>query len=679
MASITRNSVSQILKILLIYFTLCQGQANLNDNDQMPALYKFDDYDDCVDRATTEPSYPAKYCLVYVQLQPNNDSSVWQQIDLLSSHKYNYRHDHIFRGVCLEKCKDFLENNVNDNESQNGLLINENTEIFESFHYTPLDHIMRHQYHNNIHECVNQEYMEKYNLSTKIFVNYCVHPEIHRTKDIYYYLTILLITVIILLNIFSTIYDAKIKSQQLKPDEKLKYYEVKHSDKVNRYLTAFSLYRNYKRLVVPNQSDIGIDLAFLDGFRTVLCFLIVLEHSLLVQFAHLKNPEFTELLWDRLQTKLLLHALVWLELFFVLSGLLLYVKFEKGQYITPKSSFSDCVQVFVRLLVSRYLRYLPSLIFIIIFTGNINYYYEDGTFARFVLDPNCIACRETWWQNLLMINNYDMKSSCLMHTWYIAADFQLYGLFLLILIIMAKYPKSKVLILAGVAFIAAAINFGVNYILKLDSIFLLHPESYRYFYFKDIETAKHIYFSSYTNINSFLVGIVCGLIYMKYLRKNPENKSYLSRILKISPYIGWPCILAILYLGTTIMGHTETTIWTAAYGLLQRHVGLTIVAIIVILRGFCNGGGIFKTKPFRILARLSYQVYLWQIVVVMNKLAYSKEPLYVNDLIIYMSSILLFVSSNIIAFVVALSVEYPFAEIISIIDIEKKIKPIKTS
>lgn len=80
---------------------------------------------------------------------------------------------------------------------------------------------------------------------------------------------------------------------------------------------------------------------------------------------------------------------------------------------------------------------------------------------------------------------------------------------------------------------------------------------------------------------------------MKYLRKNPKNKTYLGEILKNAPYIGWTCIVAILYLGTTIVTNTETTIWTAAYGLLQRHVGISIVAIIVILRGICNGGGKF--------------------------------------------------------------------------------------
>lgn len=47
-----------------------------------------------------------------------------------------------------------------------------------------------------------------------------------------------------LLNIISSIYDAKVKAQQLKPDDK--YYEVKHNDKGMSIfiLTIYYIYIN---------------------------------------------------------------------------------------------------------------------------------------------------------------------------------------------------------------------------------------------------------------------------------------------------------------------------------------------------------------------------------------------------------------------------------------------------
>ncbi|XP_065368972.1 uncharacterized protein LOC135961401 [Calliphora vicina] len=355
MATANFNPVFKIVKVILIFSTLCQAQENFTEYERMPALYKFDNYQNCVNRNDPEPlAYPAKYCMVYVEIQPDNNSLTWQQIELISANRFKYRHDHLFRGVCMERCKDFLVNNENKINVDKGFLTNEQTEIFQQYHNNSLDHTMRYQYHNEIHECINQKYLDNYNLSTKTFVSYCMDPKESRQKDTYFYLTILVIIILILLNIISSIYDGIVKAQQLKPDDK--YYEVKHNDKVDRYLTSFSIYRNYKRLVVANKSDIGMDLSFLDGFRAILCLLIILEHSLLVQFAHLENPDYLETTWSQLGTKLFIHAFVWLELFFVLSGLLMFVKFEKSQYITPKSSFMDCVHVFVRLLVSRYLR-----------------------------------------------------------------------------------------------------------------------------------------------------------------------------------------------------------------------------------------------------------------------------------------------------------------------------------
>lgn len=115
------------------------------------------------------------------------------------------------------------------------------------------------------------------------------------------------------------------------------------------------------------------------------------------------------------------------------------------------------------------------------------------------------------------------------------------------------------------------------------------------------EFEKYLYFSSYSNLYSFLLGILCGFVYMNYLHKKPENKLKLGKILKRTPYIGWPMIIAIMYLGATIISNKETTIWLSMYGLLQRHVGLEIVAIIVVLRSMCIRGGIFSVTSFHLI------------------------------------------------------------------------------
>lgn len=46
----------------------------------------------------------------------------------------------------------------------------------------PLDHEMRSQFHNEIYDRINQEYLNNYNLSTKTFVNYCTDPQQRKPK-----------------------------------------------------------------------------------------------------------------------------------------------------------------------------------------------------------------------------------------------------------------------------------------------------------------------------------------------------------------------------------------------------------------------------------------------------------------------------------------------------------------
>lgn len=93
---------------------------------------------------------------------------------------------------------------------------------------------------------------------------------------------------------------------------------------------------------------------------------------------------------------------------------------------------------------------------------------------------------------------------------------------------------------------------------------------------------------------------------MRYLCKNPENKTKLGKILKLTPTIGWPIIMLIIYLGATIMLYEKTSLWSSMYGLLQRHVALTLVAIIVVLRGMCLGGGKIFGNKFKIFYNLQF-------------------------------------------------------------------------
>ena len=66
----------------------------------MPPLYVFDEYAECFTNKNI--TFVPTYCLVYAEIIPDNTSQLWHQIKTFSeASKFHYRHDHLFRGICL--------------------------------------------------------------------------------------------------------------------------------------------------------------------------------------------------------------------------------------------------------------------------------------------------------------------------------------------------------------------------------------------------------------------------------------------------------------------------------------------------------------------------------------------------------------------------------------------------
>lgn len=80
---------------------------------QMPSLYQFDDYDQCLQSDTVTSNIRATYCVVYAEIVENETSSLWDQIASFSADKrHHFSHDRLFFGVCLERCKELLDTTV---------------------------------------------------------------------------------------------------------------------------------------------------------------------------------------------------------------------------------------------------------------------------------------------------------------------------------------------------------------------------------------------------------------------------------------------------------------------------------------------------------------------------------------------------------------------------------------
>ncbi|XP_013099285.2 O-acyltransferase like protein-like [Stomoxys calcitrans] len=635
---------------------------------ELPPLYNFDDYDLCFFNKTSALS--STYCMVYAEVQPDNSSQLWEKIEVHNRHRFHYHHDKLFFGLCVERCLNYIKSTDDFNSNDNTeVLDREVVQFFQTVHKRPLDIEMRSNYSTMIQRCLNEEFERKYDLKLKTFIEYCErNPDAEQfEKDVAEDILYRIVKLVFLLVIFSSFYDYYLKTHQTEKNGTNDFYKINYKEIGPRVLTSFSIPRNYYRLVQPCHGIIGNEFSYLDGFRSVCTLMVLQGHTFYMEFLHLQNPEYFE---NIAKTKLglgILNTSTIIEIFMVMSGLLFYVKFNEGRYVNPQTSWRKCIQLFAIIVTGRLLRFLPSVALTILINATVLSKLTDGPFWRHISEPSRVFSRENWWQNIFMINNFTPRHSVSGHTWYIAADFQLFAFYTMVLIFIFKYPQYKKRVLATLSFLAVFIPTMVSYTFKLEPSFMIKPEAYRYGFFKDMKVFGYLYIPFYTNIGGYLFGILCGELYVKYLSKD-EIRRKVRGVLKyeLGAWVTLPIACGISLLGTIAI-FQQPSIWTALFSGLNRNLWIIFVCGIPVLGMACKGGLMaydFCCLPiFRVLARLSFQMYLWHVLVLQIANGYQRQPHHMTHMYFNGQGMITVFMSIIVAFFACLLVEYPIAQL----------------
>lgn len=152
-----------------------------------------------------------------------------------------------------------------------------------------------------------------------------------------------------------------------------------------------------------------------------------------------------------------------------LTAFLFLMRMEKEK----SSSFT----LFLRGVVGRYARLAPLLALTILVHATWLYRLGDGPFWDKVNFSERQFCRENWWTNLIFLDNYiNVEEKCLIHSWYVAADFWLRIMGTVFLIQYYRKPTSKFWILSAIfGFSAISIGYTV-YVNRLSLISIFPPE-----------------------------------------------------------------------------------------------------------------------------------------------------------------------------------------------------------
>ncbi|KAH8236990.1 hypothetical protein KR038_001983 [Drosophila bunnanda] len=632
----------------------------------MPALYQLDDYDLCLDQSS------ATYCLAYVEIEPNVNSTLWRLIESVSlDSKHRYRHDVVFRGVCLERCIRSLNDTSAGALMQyegRGVQDEQLSKYFMQVHRRAADADDRRLYSELVNNCLNLDFSQKFSLQVSSQIEYCCF----NGKDSSLYtdaLDLVAYTVgitIVLLTFCSSIYDYCISNRDTQMTKN--FYRKHLKSRKQQFLTSFSLARNYYRLTAPHTTDFAKDLSFFDGFRMVGVVIVILAHTLMVfMTTAIENPEFYEQFIYSFWSSITQNGSVAIQIFFVMSGFLLYVDFTERQLVNPKSDTRQCIAVYFGLFFYRYFRLIPSVLALILFNGTVLVRLQDGPFWRHLTEAERVFCRTKWWKNVFFVTNHMMEQSCSHQTWYLGADMQLFELFLIVLVISKKHPRLVKPMYITLMALAVGVPAILTYALKLDAVYHTTPETYRFLFFRHSETFYQMYPTFYTNLSGYLFGFICGHLYLSQRSKAAILRGQLKYELAM-----WLLVLAgmvILFSGYIFIYYdfAKPSIWLALYAGLYKNLWVLICAGFVFLM-CCKVGGIayrFCTLPlFRPLARISFQAYLWHLVVLRVVTGYLRQPAHVSNvfLLCYLTSAL--VASLFVAFLMALLLEYPLGEIL---------------
>lgn len=162
-----------------------------------------------------------------------------------------------------------------------------------------------------------------------------------------------------------------------------------------------------------------------------------------------------------------------IETYIVISGFLLAVNFKV--FAQKQKKFE--LKYFWHALFYRYFRFIPTIIFIILFNITTLVRLEDGPLWKFVTETERTFCRNNWWTNMLFINNYvHPDEPCIQQTWFLATDFQLTIVGLAIMMIIWKYPwLTRPIFIFG--FICAFIMPGlIVYLKSFEGVMINGPE-----------------------------------------------------------------------------------------------------------------------------------------------------------------------------------------------------------
>ncbi|XP_050465551.1 nose resistant to fluoxetine protein 6-like isoform X2 [Cataglyphis hispanica] len=413
---------------------------------------------------------------------------------------------------------------------------------------------------------------------------------------------------------------------------------------IGKILICFSVYTNTK-IIFSTKLNTD-EIPTIHGLKFLTMNWIILIHIIFFQLDYIDNTAFIWRIILNPLIQVLCNVIVPVDTFFFSSGFLvtyLYLKDKMGKEKTKSTNYKAKINEFFIHIIKRFIRLTPAyMITIGILQLNRSWYNKNSQFY----ERSYEVCMKYWWRNLLYINNlFDHKSMCINWGWYLANDMQYFIIATALLILSTMYFYTSIVILGA---------------LLIGSIIITGYISYIYEYIPTLNEQWRLlhvfYFSPWTRIGPYIIGIITGYIVRKLNKKLALKK----KTVIFCWCLGSACIIFVL-LG--LYKQNVSILYAAVYVALSRTLWAIGIAWIVIAC-FTKHGGIvnqlLSSKVFIPFSKLSYCVYLIHPVVIQSIRLSSETSVHLELLPMIIMSAGYLVISYVCAYVLALMAEIPY-------------------
>ncbi|GLV41238.1 uncharacterized protein CBL_04762 [Carabus blaptoides fortunei] len=409
----------------------------------------------------------------------------------------------------------------------------------------------------------------------------------------------------------------------------LMYYHRKNDKMPANILTeimlSLSVIRNTSKLLTINNSS-DLNLKCICGIKFLSMILIIAAHSLLfLTGGPIVNEGFLKEATQKTENGIFLNNPLLVDTYLLISGflmcrlLLLELKKREGKVN------------FIFLYICRYVRLTPAYLVVIGLYCTWLARLDTGPLWESRILTEQDRCLNSWWANILYINNYvNVDNMCMFQSWYLSVDTQLFMLAPLIIYPLWRWNILGVTLLVLSTVIACIVPFVITYRDHLDPTLMMYiPE------LQDLSTNWYfvnVYIKTHMRASSYCFGLIFG-----YLVHKIQSSDY--KFSKISVSLGW--IFGMVFLSAAMFSVTVFynpdynygSLEAATYSVLHRVLWCLGVGWVILACVTDNAGPVTKFlcwKPFIPLSRLTYCAYLVNGLVELHSFGTIRQPRFMS-------------------------------------------------